>query len=389
MRVIIAPDSYKGSLSAVEVAKAIRKGIHQIFQQAEIIEVPIADGGEGTVEALVVATGGKIVPERVKGPLGNPVESFWGILGDNRTAVIEMAAASGLPLVPAGKRDPRIASSYGTGQLIKSALDNGFRKLILGIGGSATNDGGAGMAQALGVKFMDANGRELAPGGAELSRLTEINLDLLDPRLKESEIVVACDVDNPLFGPRGASAVYGPQKGATPEMVPELDNALKNFAEIAGKATGRLIADVPGAGAAGGMGAGLLFFTPAVLRTGVEIVFEAVGLASLIRSADIVITGEGRTDYQTAFGKAPVGVGKLAKQFNKVAICISGSLGRGADDILDQGINAVVSIVPAPMKLEECMKSAPELVEKAANRVARLLKAGASLVGQGNLEKRA
>lgn len=379
MRVIVAPDSYKGSLSAVEVAKAIKKGILQIFQDAEIIEVPIADGGEGTVEALVVATGGRIVRETVKGPLGDPVESFWGILGDNRIAVIEMAAASGLPLVPPEKRDPRNTSSYGTGELIKSALDNGFRKIIMGIGGSATNDGGAGMAQALGIRFLDSQKRELAPGGGDLSRLAEIDVNLLDPRLKESEIVVACDVDNPLYGPRGASAVYGPQKGATPKIVTELDNALRNFAEIAGKATGRYVADIPGAGAAGGMGAGLMLFTPAILRTGVEIVFEAVGLASLIRNADVVITGEGMTDYQTAFGKAPVGVGKLAKQFNKVAICISGSLGHGADDILEQGINAVVSIVPCPMTLDECMRSAEELVEKAAVRVARLLKAGTSL----------
>lgn len=378
MRIVVAPDSYKGSLSAVRVSRAIKKGFQQIFKDAEIIEAPIADGGEGTVEALIVATGGRIIQETVKGPLGEPVESFWGILGDNRTAVIEMAAASGLPFVSIEKRDPRITSSYGTGQLIKSALDKGFRKFIMGIGGSATNDGGVGMAQALGAKFMDAQGRELASGGGELRKLAKIDIESLDPRLNESEIVVACDVDNPLYGPRGASAVYGPQKGATPEMVTELDNALKNFAEIAGYATGRYVAATPGAGAAGGMGAGLLLFTPAILRPGVEIVFEAVGLGSLIRNADIVITGEGMTDYQTVFGKAPVGVGKLAKQFNKVAICISGSLGRGADDILEQGLNAIVSIVSAPMTLDECMRSAEDLVERAADRVARLLKAGMS-----------
>ena len=379
MRIVIAPDSYKGSLSAVKVARAIKRGILQIFQDAEVYEVPIADGGEGTVDALVVATGGQIVRETVEGPLGEPVESFWGILGGGQTAVIEMAAASGLPLVPVEKRNPRIASSYGTGQLIKSALDSGFRRIIMGIGGSATNDGGAGMAQALGVKFLDSQREELPKGGGALSVLTEIDLNLLDPRLKESEIIVACDVGNPLYGPRGASAVYGPQKGATAEMVLELDAALENFSEIASKVTGRYIANLPGAGAAGGMGAGLLLFTPAILRSGVEIVFETVGLASLIQKADIVITGEGMTDYQTAFGKAPVGVGKLSKQFDKVAICVSGGLGKGADDILEHGINAVVSITPRPMTLEECMESAEVLVEQAANRVARLLKAGMSL----------
>lgn len=235
------------------------------------------------------------------------------------------------------------------------------------------------MAQALGVKFLDSQREELPKGGGALSVLTEIDLNLLDPRLKESEIIVACDVGNPLYGPRGASAVYGPQKGATAEMVLELDAALENFSEIASKVTGRYIANLPGAGAAGGMGAGLLLFTPAILRSGVEIVFETVGLASLIQKADIVITGEGMTDYQTAFGKAPVGVGKLSKQFDKVAICVSGGLGKGADDILEHGINAVVSITPRPMTLEECMESAEVLVEQAANRVARLLKAGMSL----------
>ena len=383
MRIVIAPDSYKGSLSAVRVARAIKRGVLQIFQDAEVFEAPIADGGEGTVEALVVATGGRIVRETVEGPLGESVESFWGVLGDGHTAVIEMAAASGLPLVPVAKRDPGITSSYGTGQLIKSALDSGFRRFIMGIGGSATNDGGAGMAKALGVKFLDSRREELPKGGGGLSSLAEIDLNLLDPRLKESEIIVACDVDNPLYGPRGASAVYGPQKGATPEMVRELDAALKNFSEIASEATGRYIADFPGAGAAGGMGAGLLFFTPAILRSGVEIVFEAVGLASLIQNADIVITGEGMTDYQTAFGKAPAGVGKIARQFNKVAICVSGGLGQGADDILELGINAVVSITPRPMTLEECMESAEVMVEQATTRVARLLKAGMSLSAIG------
>jgi len=383
MRVVIAPDSYKGSLSAVQVARAMKRGIAQVFEDAEVFEVPIADGGEGTVEALVVATGGQIVRETVEGPLGGPVESFWGIIGDGRTAVIEMAAASGLPFVPVEKRDPRITSSYGTGQLITSVLDHGFRRIIMGIGGSATNDGGAGMARALGVKFLNSRGHELPQGGEALSSLSEIDLSSLDPRVKDTEIIVACDVDNPLCGPQGASVVYGPQKGATPEMVLELDAALKKFSEIAGAVTGRHVEDLPGAGAAGGMGAGLMFFTPAVLRPGVEIVFEAVGLASLIQKAHLVITGEGMTDFQTAFGKAPSGVGKLAEQFNKVAICVSGGLGNGADNILEHGISAVVGITPRPMSLDQCMESAEILVEQAIIRVARLLKAGMSLSAIG------
>jgi glycerate kinase len=290
-----------------------------------------------------------------------------------------MAAASGLTLIPEAERNPRVASSRGTGQLMKSAMDRGFRKLIIGIGGSATNDGGAGMARALGVRFLDSKGGELPEGGAALSDLAEIDLSGIDSRIEETEIVVACDVVNPLCGPRGASEVYGPQKGATVEVVKELDAALENFGKVASLSTGRYVASQPGAGAAGGMGAGLMFFTPAVLRPGVEIVFEVLGLASQIQKADIVITGEGKTDFQTVFGKAPAGVGDLAGHFGKVALCISGSLGNGAEEILNHGIQAVVSIVPRPMTLNECMQSAEILVEQAADRVARLLKAGMAL----------
>ena len=379
MRILIAPDSYKGSLSALEVARAMKKGMLKVFPEAEIVLAPIADGGEGTVDALVTATGGTIVRETVSGPLGEPVDSFWGILGDSSAAVIEMAAASGLTLIPEAERNPRVTSSRGTGQLMKSAMDRGFRKLIIGMGGSATNDGGAGMARALGVKFLDSQGWELPEGGAALSDLAEIDLSGIDSRIKETEIVVACDVDNPLCGPRGASEVYGPQKGASAEVIKELDAALENFGKVASMSTGRDVAALPGAGAAGGMGAGLMFFPPAVLRPGIEIVFEFLGLASLIQKADIVITGEGKTDFQTVFGKAPAGVGDLAGHFGKVALCISGSLGNGAEKILNHGIQAAVSIVPRPMSLNECMQSAEILVEQAADRVARLLKAGMAL----------
>jgi glycerate 2-kinase len=381
MRILIAPDSYKGSLSALKAARAMKKGMLEVFPEAEIVLAPIADGGEGTVEALVAATGGTVVRESVSGPLGSSIESFWGILGDGRTAVIEMAAASGLPLVPEADRNPMVTSSHGTGELIKSALDRGFKKIIIGIGGSATNDGGAGMARALGVKFLDSKGKELPEGGGALADLAQIDLSGIDPRIETTDIIVACDVDNPLCGPRGASAVYGPQKGATVEIVKLLDAALHNFGKVASMVTGKDVAALPGAGAAGGLGAGLMFFTPAILRSGVDIIFEELGLASRIQKADLVITGEGKTDFQTAFGKAPAGVGDLAAHFGKVALCISGSLGNGAEEVFNHGLQAVVSIVPRPMTLNECMESAEVLVEQAANRLARILKAGMLLKG--------
>jgi glycerate 2-kinase len=379
VRIVVAPDSYKGSVSAVGVTDAVEKGLLKVFPDAQVFKVPIADGGEGTVEALVAATGGQMLRESVCGPLGQPVSAHWGILGDGTTAVIEMAAASGLPLVPKEKRDPRVTSSYGTGQLMKAALDHGLRKMIIGIGGSATNDGGAGMAAALGAKFLDARGCELPPGGAALARLATIDINDMDARLNPAEIVVACDVDNPLCGPRGASAVYGPQKGATPEIVTELDAALKNFAGFARRATGKDAAERPGAGAAGGLGAGLLFFTNAVLRPGVDIVIEATGLHELIRTADLIITGEGATDFQTAFGKAPVGIAGVAKRYGKPVICLSGGLGRGAEDVLQHGIDALISVAPGPMSLEECMQNGATLIELASERLARLIKVGMSL----------
>lgn len=379
MRIIIAPDSFKGSVSALGVANAVEQGFLRVFPDAQVFKVPMADGGEGTVEALVAATGGHILYEPVSGPLGEPVKAHWGILGDGRTAVIEMAAASGLPLVPKENRDPRITTSYGTGQLIKAALDRGLRKIIIGIGGSATNDAGSGMARALGAKFLGANGNELAPGGAALAQLAELDIRGLDVRLQETEIVVACDVDNPLCGPRGASAVYGPQKGATSEMVKELDAALKNFSELARQITGKDVAEVPGAGAAGGLGAGLMFFTNAVLRPGVQIVLDATDLASLAQTVDLIITGEGCTDFQTTFGKAPVGVAKVAKQHGKPVICLSGSLGLGAEEVLKYGIDALMSVAPRPMSLEECMQGGVSLIEQAAERLALLIKVGTSL----------
>lgn len=378
MKVVVAPDSYKGSLSAVAVAEAMERGVRAVFPEAKVIKFPIADGGEGTVEALIVATGGRAIETEVHGPLGERVLARWGVLGGGGTAVIEMAAASGLPLVPPGKRDPRVTSTRGTGELIRAALDAGLRHLVIGIGGSATNDGGAGMARALGARFLDAEGRELPEGGGALARLARIDIQGLDVRLAETEILVACDVDNPLTGPRGASAVYGPQKGASPAMARELDAALARYGEIARDATGRDVAAHPGAGAAGGLGAGLLYFTRAQLRPGVEMVLEATGFDGRIRDADLLITGEGRTDFQTAMGKAPVGVAAAAKRHGVPVVCLSGGLGEGADDVLARGIDAVASTIPAPMTLEEAVAHGAALVEAAAARVCRLIEIGHS-----------
>ena len=375
MKVVIAPDSYKGCLSALEVAKAMERGVLSVFPSAEVRKIPIADGGEGTVAALVTATNGQLRQTEVTDPLGNKIIAHWGVLGDGRTAVIEMAAASGLPLVPKEKRDPRVTTTYGTGELIEAALADGLAKIIIGIGGSATNDGGTGMARALGVRFLDAAGQEVAAGGGSLAEICQIDTTGLDPRLKNTEIVVACDVDNPLCGTRGASAVFGPQKGATPEMVQQLDAGLAKYASCARQATGRDVAEKAGAGAAGGLGAGLMFFTPAQLKPGVEIVLDAVGFSDIVRDADFVITGEGRTDFQTAFGKAPVGVAKVAKTHGAPVFCISGGLGEGADDVLAQGIDAVMSICDRPLSLEECMAAGAQLIEPAAARLCRIVKA--------------
>lgn len=376
MLILVAPDSYKGSVSAVSAANAIDKGIKKVFPDAAVIKIPIADGGEGTVEALVSATGGQILYEQVRGPLGDIVTAHWGILGDEKTAVIEMASASGLPLVPLDKRDPRYTTTYGTGQLIKAALNKGLKRIIIGIGGSATNDGGTGMARALGVKFLDKQGKELEDTAEALLKLADIDISGLDKRIQFTEIKVACDVDNPLCGLRGASAVYGPQKGATPDMVQLLDKALKKYSQVAAQVTGKNVAEVPGAGAAGGLGAGLMFFTNAVLERGVNIILEATAFESKVSNAHLVITGEGRTDFQTVFGKAPIGVAKLAKKYNVPVVCLSGGLGEGADKVLANGIDAIMSIVPGPMSIDKCISSAETLIEEAAFRLGMMLKVG-------------
>ena len=373
MKIVIAPDSFKESLSAPEAAAAIEAGFREIFPLADYITLPLADGGEGTVAALVAATGGAIVPVTVTGPLGEPVQAFYGLSGDGRTAVVEMAAASGLALVPPPLRNPLMTTSYGTGELIRAALAAGVKSVIVGIGGSATNDGGAGMLQALGVRLLDSDGGDLGYGGGELARLESIEGSGIDPRLQTVEIEVACDVTNPLLGDNGASAVYGPQKGATPEMVAVLDDNLTRFARLLRQDLGKDVAATPGAGAAGGMGAALLAIG-GVLRPGIDIVMEAVGLEEALRDADLVITGEGRIDGQTVSGKVPMGVARLAGRHGKRVIAIAGCLGEDADKVHDHGIDAVFSVTPRPCSMEEALAGGADNLRRAARNIAATIR---------------
>jgi glycerate kinase len=374
MRFVIAPDSFKGSASAREVAQAIAEGLKAALPDAVCDLVPMADGGEGTVDALVAATGGRIVSVRVTGPLGEPVDSFFGILGDGETAVIEMAAAAGLHLVPPEKRNPMVTTTYGVGELMRAALDAGCRRLIIGIGGSATNDGGAGMAQALGVRLLDEQGNEIGFGGGALERLARLDLSDFDRRVWDAEILVACDVTNPLTGPNGASAVYGPQKGATPEMVRQLDANLRHYAAVLQRDLGVEIETVAGAGAAGGLGAGLLAFCRAQLRQGVELVIHAVRLPERVQKADLVITGEGCLDFQTGFGKVPHGVAQVAKRYGKSVIALVGQLGEGAERCRQWGIDACFPILSKPMSEQEAMANAIPLLRRAAEELGWLLR---------------
>ena len=375
MRIVVAPDSFKGSLSSIQAANAIEKGIIGAAQTCrepvEVIKVPIADGGEGTVEAIITANKGEIVKTRVLDPLGREIDSFFGILPDN-SAVIEMAAASGLNLLGDDERNPMKTTTYGTGQLIKEALDYGCKRIIIGIGGSATNDGGVGMAQALGVSFLDEEGNQIAFGGGELSKISKIDVSLLDPRIKDTVITIASDVKNPLCGPNGASAVYGPQKGATPEMVETLDRNLKHLAKTIHEQLNIDILNVPGSGAAGGLGAGLMAFLGAKFCLGIKLVTELARLEEKIQRADLVVTGEGSTDYQTLFGKVPHGIADTAKKYSKPVICISGSLGKGYEQLYNEGIDAFFSIVNRPMSLEEAMNNAEVLLEQTAKNVIKV-----------------
>lgn len=373
MKIVIAPDSFKGSLSATRAAEAIGAGVRAVIPDAQLALVPLADGGEGTVEAFVTAVGGRVVSAAATGPLGERVEAFFGVLDDGETAVIEMAAASGLPLVPDDRRNPMLTTSYGTGELIKSALDLGCRRLILGIGGSATNDGGIGMVQALGGSFRDEIGAEVGFGGQELAGIRSIDTSNLDPRLRSVSITVACDVDNPLTGANGASVVFGPQKGATPEIVSALDAGLRNLAEVIRRDVGIDIELTPGAGSAGGMGAAALAFLGAELRPGIEIVLDAAHFDEKVNGASLVFTGEGRVDSQTLQGKVINGVLNAARARGVPVVVLAGGIEPEGYDLLDHGAAAVLSIVDRPMTLAEAQKRAAELLERAAEQAMRLV----------------
>jgi len=379
MKIVIAPDSFKESLSAPEAAAAIEAGFREIFPRDDYVSLPLADGGEGTVVALVAATGGRIMPLTVTGPLGEAVPAFYGLSGDGRTAMVEMAAASGLALVPPQLRNPLVTTSYGTGELLRAALAAGVGKIIVGIGGSATNDGGAGMLQALGVRLLDGDGREVGPGGGALARLEAIDASGCDPRLQAVAIEVACDVTNPLLGDNGASAVYGPQKGATPAMVALLDDNLARFARLLRRDLGKDVTMTPGAGAAGGMGAALLAMG-GVLRPGIDIVMAAVGLEEALREADLVITGEGRIDGQTVSGKVPLGVARLAGRCGKPVIAIGGCLGEGAGAVHGHGIAAVFSATPRPCSLEEALAVGADNLRRTARNIAATIRLSRKMV---------
>ncbi|EGQ8119110.1 TPA: glycerate kinase [Vibrio cholerae] len=372
MKVVIAPDSFKESLTAKQVCDAIQAGLARVWHDAKFIAIPVADGGEGTVQSLVDATQGRLVEVKVMGPQGKRVEAFYGMLGDNQTAVIEMAAASGLHHVPVAQRDPKLTTSFGTGELIRHALDQGVTKLIIGLGGSATNDGGVGMLAALGARFTNADGDPIQLTGGGLHELTHIDLQDFDPRLQNCDILVACDVNNPLCGDKGASAVFGPQKGATPEDVQLLDGSLRQFGLLTEKVTGKMVLESAGAGAAGGMGAALLAYTQARLRPGIEIVLETVQFAHQVSDADLVITGEGRIDSQTVHGKTPMGVAKVAKRFDVPVLALCGCTGDNYQAVYQCGIDAVFAAVPRAMSLEDALKESDFNLADLAENVARL-----------------
>ncbi len=375
MKFVIAPDSFKESMTAKAAAVAIQAGLQKIYPDADYELVPMADGGEGTVQSLVDATEGEIITADVQNPLDETVSAFYGVLGDQQTAVIEMSAASGIQFVTTETKNPLITTTYGTGQLIKDALDRGMRRFIIGLGGSATNDGGAGMAEALGVQFLDENGQQIARGGAALATLHEIDMSNLDPRVAESEFLLASDVTNPLVGETGASAVFGPQKGATPAMVAELDAALTNYAAVIKAQLGVDLANTPGAGAAGGLGAGMLAFTQAKMQSGISLVVEATELVAKAANADVAFVGEGAIDFQTQYGKTPMGAAQAVKQAspNAKVIGLAGYVGDGIDALYDLGIDAVFSIVPGAVDLPTAMKTGEANLTRTAENIARLL----------------
>lgn len=372
MKVIIAPDSFKGSVSALDVAKNIEVAIHEVEPTAQTILMPVADGGEGTVDAIASCVPAEIHRIQVCGPMKEEAEAYYATIDNGQTAVIEMAQASGLPMVPMDCRNPWHATTYGTGQMIKDALDRGVKKIIIGIGGSATNDGGAGALMALGASFLDAEGKELQLGGGALSELKTMDLSRFDKRIFDTEIVVACDVTNPLTGPTGASYVYGPQKGANPEMVEALDAALAHFAEVSKAELGEDFAICPGAGAAGGLGFALLAFCKARFAAGIDVVLDVCGFKKELEDADLVITGEGRIDGQSVCGKVLYGIGMRAKEKQVPVVAIGGGVKEDSEALLDCGIGAMFSIANGPMTLEYAMEHGAELIRQVAKNIMRV-----------------
>ncbi|WP_283584043.1 glycerate kinase family protein [Limosilactobacillus difficilis] len=377
MKIVIAPDSFKGSLTAKQVAKAMKAGFYRIFPDAEYVMNPMADGGEGTVQTLVDATNGQIITHRVHNPFFEMVNSSYGMLGDRQTAVIEMAAASGIQFITPARADPLVATTFGTGELIIDALNHGAKKIIIGLGGSATIDGGAGMAQALGVNLLDKDGQAIRRGGGGLALLDHIDLSRLDPRLAKTPIVIASDVTNPLTGPQGAARVFGPQKGASPAMIVRLDHNLQHYAHVIQRDCGRNIEQVSGAGAAGGLGAGLLAFTSAQMEHGVDVVIQATKLKARARGAQLVLTGEGGIDFQTKFGKAPYGVAKATNEVAPSApvIVLAGKVGKGARELCTAGfIDAIFATPTSAKPLAQALADAPQDIAATAENVARLLR---------------
>lgn len=372
MRYLIAPDSYKGSLTAWQVAKAMERGIYRADPDAHVNLLPMADGGEGTVESILASVGGELINQKVTGPMGEIVEAFYGILSDGETAIIEMASASGLPLVEEHSRNPLLSTTYGTGELIKAALDRGCTKIVIGIGGSATNDGGVGMAQALGYRFYDSEGNELAFGGGYLHLLRRIDSCNRDVRLDNVEIIVACDVDIVLCGKHGASSIFGPQKGATQEMIKILDSGLDQLADVIAIEFGKGVKELKGGGAAGGLGVGLVIFAGAKIEKGIDLILELCKFDMLAKETDLVITGEGMTDFQSVMGKAPIGVAKRAKAFNLPTICLSGGLGKGYKEIYNHGIDAAFSIMRITANLKEAFQYGEIWIEDAMESIIRL-----------------
>ena len=370
---VVAPDSFKESMTAKEVCDAMEKGIKKADSAAEVIKVPMADGGEGTVDSLVDATNGQRVIVEVTGPLGNKISAYYGILGNGTTAVIEMAKASGLEILQKKKRNPMITTTFGTGELIRHALDHNVKEIIIGLGGSSTNDGGSGMAQALGAKLLDQNNHQISFGGGNLDKLDKIDISNLDSRLQDVKIILASDVTNPLIGKDGASRVFGPQKGATPEMVEKLENNLQHYAKIIKRDLNKDVASVSGAGAAGGLGAGLMAFTTCKMRQGVDIAIEVTKLEEKVKSADYVFTGEGGTDFQTKFGKTPYGVAKLGKKYHKPVISLAGYLGEGIDSLYSEGFTAIFGIIPGACDLSTALKNGPSNVARTTENIVRLL----------------